>query len=73
MVRLTSPIVVLGVNRQFHSEVSQVFYSKNIWVIGQGPWASTRLTNQHGKLIPLQNPCLSYQYNRAVLVLSHMA
>jgi polysaccharide deacetylase 2 family uncharacterized protein YibQ len=36
---------LLGVNRQINEEVMSVFYSKNIWIVGNGHWGSRRMPN----------------------------
>jgi hypothetical protein len=39
---------ILGVNRQIHHEARTVFYSANTFMVGSGPYGSTRDTNLHG-------------------------
>lgn len=38
---------LLLVNKQVAAEASIIFYSKNIWVVGNGAWSSTMETNEH--------------------------
>jgi len=37
---------LLGINKQINEEVTSVFYSKNIWVVGNGIWGSKTMTNE---------------------------
>lgn len=51
---------VAGVNKQINAEVMMVFYSKNVWAVGNGPYGSTSITNAQAlkrfiSTVPRQN------------------
>jgi hypothetical protein len=53
---------ILLVNRQIYKEASFVFYSKNIFAIGTGPYGSTRMPNLQGlecflRSVPWKHTC----------------
>jgi len=40
--------VLLRLNKQINTEASTLFYCKNRFILGNGPWGSTSLANAHG-------------------------
>jgi hypothetical protein len=75
--RRSRPRKIIGqlllVNRQIYEEASFVFYSKNIFAIGTGPYGSTRIPNLEGlecflRNIPWKHTCCIVKLNVTAVV-----